>query len=281
MHIRSDSCHPRSVKRSLAYGLGIRIRRICEKECDYQTQRKILKAQLRKRGYSGKLIESQLQRVDRLDRDELLQYKKKKASTDRVPLVLTFSKCLPDVGAILTRHQNTLFRSPRLRDIFGKPSLVSYRRGKNLCDTLVHAKTHRVVRTNRVICDCSICDLIVRHPIMDTRRQQTCAVIKEVNCATNNIVYALLCNKCQTTIYVGETSRSIKERLSEHRRDVRAQNGKPICRHFDYLHDCEDVRISVLKTMPDRSLQHRLICEKHYINKLQTMTPSGCNIKIN
>ena len=75
VYLNSTSCHPANTKKGLAYGLGLRIRRICEREADYRRHRKDLKIQLRRRGYSGRLIESQLQKVDTLDRSELLKDK--------------------------------------------------------------------------------------------------------------------------------------------------------------------------------------------------------------
>ena len=91
LYLRQDSCHPSHTKKSLAYGLGIRIRRICERDDDYFKHRSDLKKQLRKRGYSGKLIEQQLQKVDKMDRGKLLENRNKKNKSDRVPLVLTLN----------------------------------------------------------------------------------------------------------------------------------------------------------------------------------------------
>ena len=97
LYLYSASCHPPNTKRGLAYGLGLRIRRICEKEKDYERHRQELKLQLRRRGYSGKLIEAQLQKVDKLDRNELLEVKRQDKSARRGPLVVTFSNLLPDM----------------------------------------------------------------------------------------------------------------------------------------------------------------------------------------
>ena len=36
LYLTSDSNYPPNTKKSLAYGLGLRIRRICEKGTDYQ-----------------------------------------------------------------------------------------------------------------------------------------------------------------------------------------------------------------------------------------------------
>ena len=57
LYLHKTSNHPPSTKAGLAYGLGLRLRRIFEKQEDYQVQRRELKVQLRKRGYSGKDIE--------------------------------------------------------------------------------------------------------------------------------------------------------------------------------------------------------------------------------
>jgi hypothetical protein len=37
---------------------------------------------------------------------------------DRVPLILTYSRALPDIGKILSSHQKILKKSPQLRKIF-------------------------------------------------------------------------------------------------------------------------------------------------------------------
>ena len=99
LYVQVKSSHPASVKRAIPYGLGIRMKRICSKTEDYEKHRQELKTQLRKRGYSGKFIETQLQRVDRLNRQDFLVYKdRNKKKQERAPLVLTYMKQLPEVG---------------------------------------------------------------------------------------------------------------------------------------------------------------------------------------
>ena len=43
LYIKQDSCHPAHTKKSLAYSLGLRMRRICENEEDYKKHRSDLK----------------------------------------------------------------------------------------------------------------------------------------------------------------------------------------------------------------------------------------------
>ena len=92
LYIRHDSCHPNHTKKNLPYGLGLRLKRICSKEEDYVKHRMELKSHLRKRGYSGKNIERQLQRVDKLNREDLLQAKTKKKERRAGPASSYFLK---------------------------------------------------------------------------------------------------------------------------------------------------------------------------------------------
>ena len=83
--------------------LGYASEGIGEKESDYLQYRQELRFQLRRRGYSGKLIETQLRKVDKLDRNELLEVKRLKKNAKRVSLDVTFSNLLSDMP---TRVEN-------------------------------------------------------------------------------------------------------------------------------------------------------------------------------
>ena len=63
----------------------------------------IYKGNLKKRGYSSNLIDKQFQKVDKLEREDLLKYNQPKQS-DRVPLVLTYTDALPNIHTILRKH---------------------------------------------------------------------------------------------------------------------------------------------------------------------------------
>ena len=73
-YLRKDSCHPPYTKTLVGYGLGLRIRIICEPEDDYKKHRGALQTQLRSCGYSGAFIENPLQKVNMLERSELLSH---------------------------------------------------------------------------------------------------------------------------------------------------------------------------------------------------------------
>ena len=59
-------------------------------------------------------IDNELKKVDKLDRNNLLQYRTDKSKTDRVPLVLTYSKSLPHVREII-KKKTVLHKSEKMK----------------------------------------------------------------------------------------------------------------------------------------------------------------------
>ena len=101
MYLNRTSSHPESTKKSIPFGLGLRARRICSTEENYQIQRNKIKHNLMKRGYSDNDTEKELRKVDKLDRSNLLNYRKNTSKNNRVPFVVNYSKGLPDIHKIL------------------------------------------------------------------------------------------------------------------------------------------------------------------------------------
>ena len=60
-------------------------------------------------------IDNELKKVDKLDRNNLLQNRTDKFKTDRVPLVLTYSKSLPHVREIIKKKMTVLHKSEKMK----------------------------------------------------------------------------------------------------------------------------------------------------------------------
>ena len=237
LYLNHKSCHPPSTKKGLAYRLRLRLKRICEKEEDYNKQRKVLKQKLRKRGFSGKTIESQLEKVDILDRDKLLKengHKIKSKRIKRVPLVLTYSHLLLNIHRIVSKHTRLLHESENMRQVFQELPIVAFRGDRNLSDTLVHSKTNPAIRNDQDNCksNCKMCEIISASQIVGCNSGRTYSVPSNVNCKEKNVVYAISCRLCESVVYVGETETQLHERMREHIRDVRLKRDEPINYHF-------------------------------------------------
>ena len=76
-----------------------------------------------------------------LKRENLLQYNTKKQS-NRVTLVLTYSKAPPDIHRILRKHIR------KNENVFKEIPSVSYKRNKNIKDVLVHRKHSMTEKTD-------------------------------------------------------------------------------------------------------------------------------------
>ena len=269
IYLHKDSNHPTSVKKSLPYGMGIRIRRICSRETDYQKRRKELKIQLRKRGYSGKFIEREFRKVDNLERSNLLKYNANGKKKNRVPLVITYSKHLPDIQKITRNHMNLLYKSPKMETIFSDPPIVAFKRDRNLTDILVHGKLNKVFKSRdnskeRCGKDCVVCEILDQGD----------------NCKTRNTVYGIKCGSCDKIMYVGETERTLAERAKEHLADIKHRRNKTVANHFNSNnHSEKDVTFSILEKCFSNSMYYRKGREIYWMEKLNTFAPFGLNIK--
>ena len=95
------------------------------------------------------------------------------------------------------------------------------------------------------------------------------------------IIYGIVCVKCDRAIYVGETERTLKERISEHMRDIKNSADKPINCHFQN-HNEKNIVYAVLQRLGnENSKALRLLIEDIWIRKLKTLSPHGCNIQRN
>ncbi|KAH3876594.1 hypothetical protein DPMN_000441 [Dreissena polymorpha] len=86
-----------------------------------QKHRDEIKEQLLQRGYNGRFVETKLKKIDSKKREDLLRTKVSSKSTSRVPLVITFSRALPNVGHILRKHLPTLHTSDCMKMYFLMP----------------------------------------------------------------------------------------------------------------------------------------------------------------
>ena len=292
MYLHKLSDHPKTVKKSIPFGLGVRAKRICEKKEEYIKERNKIKSRLKGRGYSEKMVENQLRKVDELDRKDTLKYRKKskKLTSERVPFVLTFSRALPHVGKILNKHHNILNRSPRLRQIFKQQPLCAFRRDKNLNDIMVHQKTAKTIKENmkdnrmekrsgKCGRNCVICDRRKIGPVKN-KFGKIVQTNDGITCRTLNVIYGIHCTKCNYIVYVGETETMLKDRIQNHLSDVRGKNTvKPVSIHFNsHGHSIQNLKFVGIEISRKNNVQYRRTRESLFIKMLNTQQ-EGINVR--
>ena len=114
---------------------------------------------------------------------------------DKIPLIMKYHPNLPSLSSIVGKHWSVLIEEdPRLKRVFPQPSVVAYRRGKNLKDLLVRAKVDTKRKSNRTVngyfrCgrgffnQCATCTLILENGI----KSHKCNKIKETYQINSNV----------------------------------------------------------------------------------------------
>ena len=157
---------------------------------------------------------------------------------------------------------------------------MAYKSPPNIKDKLIRAKVpdplparpRRIITGMKKCNKCPICPYVQVGPIIKaTQINYTTEINAEVNCQTKNIIYIIGCQKCKEQ-YVGETSRSLQERFSEHLGYVKNKHlNKVTGEHFNLKgHNHSDMKISIMEKLHSNSDQYRKQREKMFITKFNT-----------
>ncbi|OCT91664.1 hypothetical protein XELAEV_18014723mg, partial [Xenopus laevis] len=172
-----------------------------------------------------------------------------------------------------------------------------YTRGRNLRDSLCPSDIFQHKRQapfwgppkrGTFAClNCICCSSIIKgESVSHPTKGNTINLRDFSTCETKNVIYMLKC-PCGLA-YIGQTSRAVKERIKEHRGNIRnfkpgTQSDTPVSRHFAFHgHNQMQLRWLVLENvkLPKRGgniqkllLQH----EAGWIKKFNTLLPMGLN----
>ena len=171
---------------------------------------------------------------------------------------------------------------PYLKEVFPEPPLLAYKRQKNLKDICIRAKIPNIQPRNtkrnckgmkKCIKQCPICPFVIEGKNIKTETF-TWNINKEITCQTENLVYMVKCTKerCKENIYIGETERSLKERIIEHIQYIKSNNKKQATGfHFNQpghsLHDMVTMGVEKPKRTENEYRQER---ESYLIRKFNS-----------
>ena len=136
----------------------------------------------------------------------------KRATMNRLPLVLTYNLANLDVIGLATKFWLILQTSVKGTILFKDPPVRAFRRSPNLRDHLVKAALKsKAPKTPypKQSCkkqDCQTCKLLKRQDKLPQNNREY-KLAKDVNCQTNNVGYLLECTRDKKQ-YVGETKRN-------------------------------------------------------------------------
>ena len=128
--------------------------------------------------------------------------------------------------------------------IFPNSPLVSFKRDRNLRNSLVRSSLPSNLEPGTFNCSRKVCNTC---PFINSKTHiQGAKGLYQVNdhfdCTTSNIIYCITCTLCNK-LYIGESGRKLGDRFREHLLDVKNEGSdlsKPVTRHFNlpgHLHE--------------------------------------------
>ena len=119
---------------------------------------------------------------------------------------------------------------------------------------------------------CSFCPIAKTHESYHTG--ESWEIGTPMDCETVNVIYKIVCRKCPSFVYVGETQRKAKERFYQHRSYVMNQKtDTPTGAHFNGKgHSVNDLlMVPFERVRPANNPHTRKIREKYWINKYRSV----------
>jgi hypothetical protein len=309
-----SSCHPIHVKTAIPYAQAVRYRR--NTDCDVQLREdlKILSSHFSNRGYPTNLINEAINRVMLLERCKTLEYTSKNTKRDRFKQLLGDRAFLPLITTyhaqfdydslkqvMKKRWKEFLAINDEIRDVFAAqfPILV-FKRGRTIgnfltsttfappvssIDTTLNAlqvlleesnQDRPVQKCYRPRCKC--CDSILETTsVWNFDRSVQIAIDDRFNCNSSNVIYVIKCMRCHKQ-YVGQTDRLLKERLNNHRSDIKLKKPTAVGLHFNLEHHSfTDLRIFPIFYLESRDTHANRAVECAWMKRLNTIYPFGLN----
>ena len=276
-----SSSHPSHVKDSIPYSQFLRLRRLCSKDSDFNSKCDEMSNFFSERGYPDSILSKALNRVQNVNRESALE-SSASDNEERIPFTLTFHPNNLAARNVVLRNFKILQSDPETAPIFPNPPLVSFKRDRNLRNSLVRSSLPSNLEPGTFNCSRKVCNTC---PFISSKTHirgpnGSYQVNDHFDCTTSNIIYCCitctLCNK----LYIGESGRKLGDCFREHLLDVKNKGSdlsKPVARHFN---------------LPGHSHEHMEICgiylhlgnnetrkrrEQRLIFKLGTLAPNGIN----
>ena len=241
-----------------------------------------------KQGYDQKLVDKQLEKFDKVARDDLLQEKDKKTKDPkRIPLILTYNRFLLNLRTVLRTSKN-------LRELCQEHPITAFKRNKNLKEIVggTCIKNSKVKKFNipSRTGKCTPClsgagtlcfnQVLTTNTIINQQTKRTFNIFFNLNCKSEYVIYVMECILCKMQ-YVGKVETVYNLRLNNHRKDTKKPNSILACEDFeeqghDFNNYAKFIIIDKLVNLErsNEALGEMLVVrENFWIQKLKTLVP--------
>ena len=275
-----SSSHPSHVKDSIPYSQFLRLRRLCSEDSDFNSKCDEMSNFFSERGYPDSILSKALNRVQNVNRESALE-PSASDNEERIPFTLTFHPNNLAARNVVLGNFKILQSDPETAPIFPNPPLVSFKRDRNLRNSLVRSSLPSNLEPGTFNCSRKVCNTC---PFINSKTHirgpnGSYQVNDHFDCTTSNIIYCITCTLCNK-LYIGESGRKLGDRFREHLLDVKNKGSdlsKPVARHFNHPgHSHEHMEIcGIYLHLGNNETRKRK--EQRLIFKLGTLAPNGIN----
>jgi hypothetical protein len=99
-------------------------------------------------------------------------------------------------------------------------------------------------------------------------------ILHRLSCSDNNVIYLIECKRCHSR-YVGETSRKLRTRISEHVHHILHADPTSVAEHFTRTCSLSDFSFTVLERTVNSTRRKKK--EERWMRRLNTLKPHGLN----
>ena len=123
--------HPYLLRKSIPYSQALRIWRICSTFQEYHSRSRKCIEQFVNKGYKKDVVTQKIQEVDQLDRKQQL-HQQKLHDKQYIPLPVTYSRSLPNLKDIITKHWHVLQANQSCKETNRTLPIIAFRKGTSL-----------------------------------------------------------------------------------------------------------------------------------------------------
>lgn len=312
-----SSAHPLHIKKSIPFSQALRYKRIITDNSILTTELTNLNNAFIRRHYPKALLNIQINKINNIERSSLLCYQSEESKHDKflnylkdrsfLPLVIHFNFNMEKsefINNFKSLWNNFLQSSTTITTIFNNelPQIV-FKRGKTIGNYLITSNFYSNTnmdqdninilasllasnlnnptnsgsfRCNSPLCKCcnSIC---ISNYYNNKQNNNKYYLYDFFNCNSKDVIYYITCRKCNAS-YIGQTARMLKERLNNHRSDIKLKRHTTIAIHFNEpRHSFKDLVILAISDLSAYNQLERNKIELAYMKKLDTIYPKGLN----
>ena len=235
------------------------------------------------RDYYRGVIDAAIAKARAIPRTQALRRVSRQPLTNRPVFVVSYEPRLPSLTQITTKHLRSMVsQDDYLESVYPEPPLISYRRKKNIRESIIRAKvaparTQRNIRGMRKCNKCLACSYIKEGKVVKGRNYKghnfTWKLGRLMTCSSSNVVYMLECDldNCKRR-YIGVTLNQIRERIYQHIGYVRNKvKNRATGEHFTLPgHSDHNMRFTILENVKSRDPLYAREREKLLIRKFNT-----------